>query len=150
MLCRWFDHHNKKNLSGAEKFVHIVVWVIVGILAAAVFATIFAFIVQWLWNSLMPDIFGLGTINYWQALGIIVLSRLLFGGINSHDRDEKKKSSRDNHHDDCCGELEQMFSDHHGVEAKNEDYHRYWEDEGKKAFQEWLRKKENNETPPGQ
>ena len=31
-----------------------------------------------LWNWLMPLIFGLITINFWQAFGLYVLSRLLF------------------------------------------------------------------------
>ena len=32
-----------------------------------------------LWNVLMPAIFGLPAISFWQALGLLVLSRLLFG-----------------------------------------------------------------------
>src|SRR5262249_33286476 len=34
-----------------------------------------------LWNGLMPEIFGLRTITYWQALGLIVLSWILFRGF---------------------------------------------------------------------
>lgn len=33
-----------------------------------------------LWNVLMPAIFGLGIITFWQALGLIVLAKILFGG----------------------------------------------------------------------
>jgi hypothetical protein len=33
-----------------------------------------------LWNWLVPGLFGLPRINYWQALGLLALSRLLFGG----------------------------------------------------------------------
>ena len=32
-----------------------------------------------LWNWLMPDIFGLTVINFWQALGLFLLTRILFG-----------------------------------------------------------------------
>lgn len=32
-----------------------------------------------LWNTLMPEIFGLHQISFWQALGLLVLSRILFG-----------------------------------------------------------------------
>jgi hypothetical protein len=32
-----------------------------------------------LWNGLMPAIFGLPAITFWQALGLLVLGRLLFG-----------------------------------------------------------------------
>jgi hypothetical protein len=34
--------------------------------------------VMLLWNALMPDIFGLPTIGFWQALGLSILSSLLF------------------------------------------------------------------------
>lgn len=37
--------------------------------------------VMLLWNWLMPAIFGLITINYLQALGLIILSRILLGGF---------------------------------------------------------------------
>ncbi len=36
--------------------------------------------VQHLWNWLMPEIFGLHMITYWQAFGLLGLSWLLFGG----------------------------------------------------------------------
>ena len=38
-------------------------------------------IVMLLWNWLMPAIFGLVAINFWQALGIFILARILFGGF---------------------------------------------------------------------
>lgn len=34
-----------------------------------------------LWNWLMPELFGLHTITYWQAVGLMALSWLLFGGL---------------------------------------------------------------------
>lgn len=51
--------------------------VVLGIGAAAGFTLV----VMLLWNSLIPSIFGLGIISFWQALGLLVLSRLLFGGF---------------------------------------------------------------------
>ena len=33
-----------------------------------------------LWNWLMPELFGLHTITFWQAVGLLALSWLLFGG----------------------------------------------------------------------
>jgi hypothetical protein len=41
----------------------------------------FSAVVMLLWNWLMPALFGLGVISFWQALGILVLSRILFGGF---------------------------------------------------------------------
>jgi hypothetical protein len=43
--------------------------------------TVFSFAVMWLWNWLMPVLFGLHVITFWQALGILVLSKILFGGF---------------------------------------------------------------------
>jgi hypothetical protein len=49
----------------------------IGILAI----TVFGFVVMSLWNSLVPAIFGGHTIGFWQALGILLLSKILFGGF---------------------------------------------------------------------
>jgi hypothetical protein len=38
-------------------------------------------VVMSLWNWLTPAIFGLKMIGYWQAIGLVVLCRLLFGGF---------------------------------------------------------------------
>jgi hypothetical protein len=45
------------------------------------FFGIFTFLVQALWNWLMPGLFGLHVITLRQALGILVLSKILFGGF---------------------------------------------------------------------
>ena len=37
-------------------------------------------VVMFLWNSLLPSLFALPTITFWQALGLFILSRILFGG----------------------------------------------------------------------
>ena len=42
---------------------------------------IFGFVVMYLWNWLMPELFGLKVITYCQAFGILVLSKILFGGF---------------------------------------------------------------------
>lgn len=34
---------------------------------------------MWLWNALMPDIFGWKAVNYWQMLGLLALAHLFFG-----------------------------------------------------------------------
>ena len=50
----------------------------IGILAIAAG---FGAVVMLLWNWLASAIFGLGVINYWQALGLLVLCRILFGSF---------------------------------------------------------------------
>jgi hypothetical protein len=38
-------------------------------------------VVMLLWNALLPALFGLPAIGFWQALGLLVLSRILVGGL---------------------------------------------------------------------
>jgi hypothetical protein len=45
------------------------------------FATIGGQIVKLLWNWLLPPLFGLPAVTFWQALGLLALSRILFGGL---------------------------------------------------------------------
>lgn len=51
------------------------------VLAFVVFVALGGEIVALLWNWLMPSIFGWRTITFWQALGLLALCRILFGGI---------------------------------------------------------------------
>jgi hypothetical protein len=46
------------------------------VIAAAAFSAV----TMLLWNALMPELFGLPVLNYWQAVGILLLARILFGG----------------------------------------------------------------------
>ena len=41
----------------------------------------FGLVTMLLWNALLPDIFGVAPINIWQAFGLLILTRLLFGGM---------------------------------------------------------------------
>jgi hypothetical protein len=50
-------------------------------LFAGVAVTVFSFLVMGLWNVLMPGIFAVRMISFWQALGLLVLCKILFGGF---------------------------------------------------------------------
>jgi hypothetical protein len=43
-------------------------------------------VVRQLWNWLLPPIFGWRQITFWQALGMLALCRILFGGFGGHGR----------------------------------------------------------------
>lgn len=49
-----------------------------------VISAVLSFVVMHLWNWLMPAVFGLHVITFWQALGLIVLGKILFGGFHRH------------------------------------------------------------------
>ena len=42
---------------------------------------VLSFVVMGLWNWLMPGLFGLHPISFWQALGLLLLSKILLGGL---------------------------------------------------------------------
>lgn len=46
-----------------------------------VIAVVMTLVVMTLWNAIMPDLFGLKTLSFWTALGLLVLCRVLFGGM---------------------------------------------------------------------
>lgn len=56
-------------------------------------------IVMWLWNALLPEILGVKAITFWQAMGILVLSKILFGGFHGKFgrgvRDFKERKMRE-------------------------------------------------------
>jgi Fe-S cluster biosynthesis and repair protein YggX len=44
-------------------------------------SAVFSAAVMLLWNAIMPELFGLPFLDYWQAAGVFFLTRILFGGI---------------------------------------------------------------------
>ena len=60
-------------------------WIVpAAIVGLALFIFIGGEIVMRLWNWLLPSLFGWRQITFWQALGIMVLCRILFGGFGGH------------------------------------------------------------------
>lgn len=51
------------------------------LVGAVLFVAVGGHLVRWLWNTLLPPLFGLPAVTFWQALGLLVLSRILFGGF---------------------------------------------------------------------
>ena len=49
-----------------------------GILMFLAMIAVFSVAAMFLWNILMPEIFGLSVLNYWQALGLVILARKIF------------------------------------------------------------------------
>ena len=52
-----------------------------GILMFLGMIAVFSVAAMFLWNALMPEIFALPVLSYWQAAGLVVLARILFGGL---------------------------------------------------------------------
>src|SRR5829696_3012015 len=76
----------------------IAKWIAISI-AAIVAMTIFIFlggkVVQLLWNWLMPMLFGLRELTFWEAVGLLALSRILFGGLGRGSGYRPRRWGRD-------------------------------------------------------
>jgi hypothetical protein len=140
--CRGHSH------SHSHRALRIVGLTIAGVIFAALFALVFGFLVKWLWNELMPVIFGVKQITYWQAFGIIVLAKLLFGCFGAHHRGHHRFHKRHDSHDRIrrymwrCGdndEEDELWKPK-GSHKNWKYYDQYWKEEGKAAFEAYIDK----------
>ena len=65
-----------------KKTIGIIVLSVLGVIAVGLGLGL---LVMALWNWLMPDLFGLEPIGYWQAVGLFVLCHLLFKTSSNSD-----------------------------------------------------------------
>ena len=128
--------HKMRNKSPLE----IVGIIIFGAIAITGLAILFGFVIMWLWNWLMPELFGLTTLTYWQAVGLFILLKLLLGGCGG--RGKHKKS---------CKEAEQKCNNNSKtVFSKWEHYDQFWKEEGDYLYNLYLEKNSgqtNNNEP---
>jgi len=65
------------------------------IVGCLLFAALGGEIVHQLWNWLLPPIFGWREITFWQALGMLALCRILFGGFGGRGFARSRQMSRE-------------------------------------------------------
>ena len=63
-----------------KRWIWIAPLAILGIVAFLAFG---GAIVMQLWNWLVPPLFGWRAVTFWQALGLLALCRILFGGVGA-------------------------------------------------------------------
>lgn len=84
-------------------------WFFKGFIFVLVFIAVLSLAVMLLWNWLMPMIFGITTITYIQAIGLLILSKILLTGIGKrpspynysrskywHERFDKQNNDAEN------------------------------------------------------
>ncbi len=125
------ENHVKNTVTNyVSKGVKIVFFILFGI----AIAFLVGYLVMRLWNWLMPELFGLTTLNYWQAVGLLILAKIIFGfggGSGPGKKTHARKTSRFKK----CNTLPSDFS-----EWKH--YDEFWSQEGEKAFQDYLQRKQ--------
>ncbi len=60
--------------------VGIILGLAVGLAIGLVVISVITLIFRWLWNTTMPDVFGVKSLTFGQALKIMLISTMLFGG----------------------------------------------------------------------
>ncbi len=145
------ERHFRSSNGRARKILRIIGMVFVGLIFAILFALVFGFLVKWLWNFLMPELFGIKQITYWQAFGMVILAKLLFGTFGAHGHDRKHPRPFGRWHDRFHGSEDEPWT-RRGRHLKS--YKQYWQDEGKSAFEAYLRREEKEgevaNGPPNQ
>jgi hypothetical protein len=61
------------------------------IVAIPLFVFVGGEVVMHLWNWLLPPLFGWRTLGFWQALGLLALCRILFGGLGGHGPGHRRR-----------------------------------------------------------
>jgi hypothetical protein len=72
---------NEEHNMSKKKWIGIA---ILAPLAIALFIWLGGELVMHLWNWLLPTLFGWRQITFWQAVGLLALCRILFGGLGGH------------------------------------------------------------------
>lgn len=124
-----FEMKVRENVSNAFKVFFVIVFAIL-IMALVVYGTMY------LWNLLMTDIFNLRAISYWEALGLLILAKILFGFGNHSSKGSRHKKNRKQKMEDWC-KSRKNFSDW-------KHYDNFWKEEGEKAYTAYVERIEND------
>lgn len=112
--------------------------VIIGFTFAILIAFLFAYIFMILWNWLMPEIFNLKIINYWQAFGLIIMSKLVFGTFGCpNQKGEKKNKFHDKIHK-FIGISENEQNNNDTKDKHLNKYKNFWKKKGQDCCSEYL------------
>ncbi|MEM9144228.1 MAG: hypothetical protein AAGA86_14660 [Bacteroidota bacterium] len=111
--------------------------ILFAILAGILLIFLLGYVTLWLWNWLVPDIFGLPSISYWQAVGLLALAKILFGSFGGH-KGHKGNGHRKKWKSGGCRNAKKDIS-------KWKHYEKFWQEEGGKAFDAYIERQKNGE-----
>jgi hypothetical protein len=74
---------------------HVALRIAGAIVIGLILLGIAGVILQLLWNSTIPEVFGLRTITTWQAIKLLLIALLLFGGHGGYGRGHWRHWGRD-------------------------------------------------------
>lgn len=112
MIC---NHRHPAPDSTRNRVLLVAGHVAAGLLLGALLALTFGWFVMLLWNHTLPELLGLRHITYWQSVSLILMTRILVGGI---------------HHNSGHGHTRRNKARRYGWR----EYDDWWENVGEKSF----------------
>jgi hypothetical protein len=124
-----FRHHQHHHHHHGEhgRFRHAARHIVFGVLIAVALVLVFGSVFMLLWNALLPELFAVHPVTYWQSVGLLLLARILTGGLG-HGRGGRGHFGRGP-----------------GMPPWKE-YDAWWQEVGEKSFSQHAR---NGKTEPG-
>lgn len=118
----------RKVKSTVKKGFKILFFILLGIAVAL----LVGYIVMHLWNWLMPDLFGLPTLTYWKAIGVLLLAKIIFGFGGGGGPAKKRGSKKGRRFGRTCDARRDF--------AKWKYYDEFWKEEGEEAYTKYVEK----------
>lgn len=84
-------------------------FILLALPAAALFISLFTWIVMLLWNNVLAQVVHVGQVTFFQAMGILVLSKILFGGFGMRGRGRNWRSRMREKYDRMSPEEKEKF-----------------------------------------
>lgn len=111
------------------KFVSYAVLASVAIVAAGL---LFGWLIMFLWNETIADIFGIAAISFWQGIGLYFLAKLFFGFGSGSGRFKSKDGKF-------------RWAKFKEKSVRYQSFRKYWDEEGRDAYERY--RKDGTEGP---
>jgi hypothetical protein len=131
------------------KIVRVAVLALAGVVAMVLFAAVFGWLVEILWNWIMPPLFGLKAITFWQAFGVLLLAKLLFGGVAPGFRRRRDERWGRRFRERVYGAGPEGGGDDEapmpGDRHRWPLFRKFWREEGRAAFEAYAQKNKSQD-----
>jgi hypothetical protein len=133
----------------------VVFWTVIGLGGVVAFGLLFGLLIQFLWNATLASMFGFASISFWQAVGLFILAKILFGfgggsrgsGGQKGKRQQKHKPKHKAKHEENAGSAAEAVPEdvEPPEDADDESFKKFWRAEGREAYDAYLQGKDTQE-----
>jgi len=113
----WQPDHGCGIESKHGRVYRAVVHVVFGAAVVTLIAVVFGYLVMLLWNGVLPHVTAARPISYWQAVGLLLLARILVGGLKGHGESHGHRRQRNG--------------------RSWQEYEQWWMEAGRQSFEDF-------------